>query len=244
MSSIVDSRYLFRFTVFEEWQAVDQNNPLWLRGDFPIEFFLYSLTQFVGHQPSITEACDFTLWLPRHELLLQDNGSRLSSILSWMNVQITEQQAVLQNIASVALSAGTSSRLRIVVVLAHLTALLLDTTDSDSNTIMTDTFENSIIRESMEAFEARSIPATRSAVEALEKFRFQQQSDSVSLESVSSVWRSLRLVLNSFACHVHMSITDIVSSSGSTPITLVPCANTQCLQIIIDPNLLLFLYKD
>ena len=181
MSSIADSKYLFRFTVFEEWQAVDQINPLWLRGDFPIKFFLYLLTQFVGHQPSITEECDFTLWLPRHELLLQDNGSRLSSILSWMNVQITEQQAVLQNIASVALSAGTSSRLRIVVVLAHLTALLLDTTDSDSNTIMTDTFENSIIRESMEAFEARSIPATRSAVEALEKFRFQQQSDSISV---------------------------------------------------------------
>ena len=74
---------------------------------------------------------------------------------------------------------STSSRLQIVVVLAHLTALLLDTTNSDSDTIVTDAFENSIIRESMEAFEARSIPATKSSVEALEKFRFQQQSDSV-----------------------------------------------------------------
>ena len=110
MSSIVDYGYLFRFIVFEEWQAVDQNNPLWLRGDFLIEFCLYSLTQFVDHQPS--KECDFTLWLSRHELLLQDNGSRLSSILSWMNVQITEQQAVLQNIASIALSAGTSERNR------------------------------------------------------------------------------------------------------------------------------------
>ena len=76
---------------------------------------------------------------------------------------------------------STSSRLQIVVVLAHLTALLLDTTNSDSDTIVTDAFENSIIRESMEAFEARSIPATKSSVEALEKFRFQQQSDSVSV---------------------------------------------------------------
>ena len=76
---------------------------------------------------------------------------------------------------------STSSRLQIVVVLAHLTALLLDTTNSDSDTNVTNAFENSIIRESMEAFEARSIPATRSAVEALEKFRFQQQSDSVSV---------------------------------------------------------------
>ncbi|GMY27792.1 NEP1-interacting protein-like 1 [Fagus crenata] len=139
MSSIVDYGYLFRFTVFEEWQAVDQNNPLWLRGDFPIEFCLYSLTQFIGHQPSITEE------------------------------------------SSVALSTGTSSRLQIVVVLAHLTALLLDTTDSDSDTIMTDAFENSIIRESMEAFEAKSIPTTRFAIEALEKFRFQQKSDSISV---------------------------------------------------------------
>uniref|UniRef100_A0A2N9HES2 RING-type domain-containing protein n=1 Tax=Fagus sylvatica TaxID=28930 RepID=A0A2N9HES2_FAGSY len=63
----------------------------------------------------------------------------------------------------------------------HLTALLLDTTDLDSDTIVTDAFQNSIIRESMEAFEAKSIRATKSSVEPLEKFRFQQQSDSVSV---------------------------------------------------------------
>nr|POE68312.1 hypothetical protein CFP56_34332 [Quercus suber] len=79
-----------------------------------------------------------SVWLPKHEVLLQGNGDRLSSSLCDFDIPVENHDPVLQEIASVAGSAGTS-RMPIVVILLRMVKLVMeeiiddDDEDEDSN---------------------------------------------------------------------------------------------------------------
>ncbi|KAK9986580.1 hypothetical protein SO802_031531 [Lithocarpus litseifolius] len=101
--------------------------------------------------------------LSKRELLLQDDGHCLSSLLMDMNVPVEAQEPVLQQISEVARSAGTST------IAIGVTFYLSDGYDNDDEVVDT------IIR----AHEAKLIPPTKSSIEALEKVTLQQELDSV-----------------------------------------------------------------
>ncbi|XP_075663262.1 uncharacterized protein LOC142632816 [Castanea sativa] len=119
------------------------------------------------HEPPTTSYEQISLhrksvWLPKHEVLLQDNGDRLSFLLCDFDIPVENHDPVLQEIASVAGSAGTS-RMPIVVNLLRIVKLEEEL--------------DSVILDSMETYEP--IPATKCSIKALEKVRFQQGLKSV-----------------------------------------------------------------
>ena len=96
--------------------------------------------------------------ISKRELLLQDDGHCLSSMLMDMNVPVEAQERVLQEISEVARSAGTST------ISIGVTFYESDGYDNDDEVV--DTI--------MRAHEAKLIPATKSSIEALEKVTLQQ----------------------------------------------------------------------
>uniref|UniRef100_A0A7N2R7R7 RING-type E3 ubiquitin transferase n=1 Tax=Quercus lobata TaxID=97700 RepID=A0A7N2R7R7_QUELO len=93
-----------------------------------------------------------------HELLLQDDGHCLSSLLMDMNVSVETQERVLQEISEVVRLAGTSP---ISIGVTFYESDGYDNDDEVVNTIMRD-------------HEGKLIRATKSSIEALEKVTLQQ----------------------------------------------------------------------
>uniref|UniRef100_A0A2N9FVG2 RING-type E3 ubiquitin transferase n=1 Tax=Fagus sylvatica TaxID=28930 RepID=A0A2N9FVG2_FAGSY len=195
MSTISDVSYDFLFRVFQSRQPTKNLSKTPHRLDeFPIEFRICELQgveNFIGinHDddepqqplsffhtklPTMTR----TVWLPIHEILLQERGFCLSSLLSDMDVSEEEHEPILQEIASVARLAGTS-RFPIIVVLLQATLVVVEQSEVDETHEVIESHEDDqvldmIMRES----ESKSIPATKSSIEALEKVRFQHGSES------------------------------------------------------------------
>ncbi|KAL4633674.1 hypothetical protein ACB092_04G139600 [Castanea dentata] len=181
-----------KFRVWQESQPRNQPPSQCLDG-FPIEIYMLKVMRLeesldVGnshdHEPPTTSYEQISLhrksvWLPKHEVLLQDNGGRSSSFLCDFDIPVENHDPVLQEIASVAGSAGTS-RMPIVVNLLRMVKLVIeeiiddDDDDEDSNE---EEELDSVILDSMETYEP--IPATKCSIKALEKVRFQQGLKSV-----------------------------------------------------------------
>ncbi|KAK9996080.1 hypothetical protein SO802_020766 [Lithocarpus litseifolius] len=180
-----------KFRVWQESQPRNQPPSQCLDG-FPTEIYMLKVMRLeesldVGNshddEPPSTSYEQISLhrksvWLAKHEVLLQDNGDRLSSSLCDFDIPVENHDPVLQEIASVAGSAGTS-RMPIVVILLRMVKLVIeeiidDDDDEDSNE---EEELDSVILDSMETYEP--IPATKCSIKALEKVRFQQGLNSV-----------------------------------------------------------------
>ena len=193
-----------KFRVGQESQPRNQPPSQCLDG-FPIEIYMLKVMRLeesfdVGNshddEPPTTSYKQISLhrksvWLPKHEVLLQDNGDRLSSSLCDFDIPVENHDPVLQEIASVAGSAGTS-RMPIVVILLRMVKIvieeIIDDDDENSNEDKEEVIEeidddddedsneeeelDSVILDSMETYEP--IPATKCSIKALEKVRFQQ----------------------------------------------------------------------
>ena len=141
-----------KFRVWQESQPRNQPPSQCLDG-FPIEIYMLKVMRLeesldVGNshddEPPTTSYKQISLhrksvWLPKHEVLLQDNGDRLSSSLCDFDIPVENHDPVLQEIASVAGSAGTS-RMPNVVILLRMVKLVIeeiidddDDDDEDSN---------------------------------------------------------------------------------------------------------------
>ncbi|GMY08079.1 NEP1-interacting protein-like 1 [Fagus crenata] len=158
---------------------------------FPIIFRICQLkkgTTFIGDEAEprstsqIRSERSTTFWLQKSELPLQDNDFRLSSLLTNMNVLAINIEPVLQKISCLTRSdrTVTSELLLIVVFLVYMT-VEQQQQQPDSITIDESHALDAVTLESMETFEARPIPTTKSSIEALEKVRLQPQSVSVSV---------------------------------------------------------------
>ena len=182
MSALLDDSNPFLFNVFQSRNPTSETTPH-EPDDFPVEFRVCAYERvhekFVGldgepvQEPYLAfdhtrfPTLITTVWLPKTEVLLQDNYGLLSALLSDMNVSEEErQQPVLQAIASVAQSAGTS-RFPIIVVIMQ--SFLVTTTWTQVHEE-----EEEDLWESSES--SYPIPATKSSIEALEKDKFQQDS--------------------------------------------------------------------
>ena len=205
-----------KFRVWQESQPRNQPPSQCLDG-FPIEIYMLKVMRLeesldVGNshddEPPTTSYEQISLhrksvWLPKHEVLLQDNGDRLSSSLCDFDIPVENHDPVLQEIASVAGSAVTS-RMPNVVILLRMVKLVIeeiiddddddddgedsngeeedeevieeidDDDDEDSNV---EEELDSVILDSMETYEP--IPATKCSIKALEKVRFQQGLNSI-----------------------------------------------------------------
>lgn len=116
-------------------------------------------------------------FLTKHELMLHDNGAILRSLFRGLNIPEELHGAVLQLIATIVVSAGTS-RMPIIVDLLNMftvkTGMVMPQYSSHVDEVL-----DTVILESIENYEPKPTPATKSSVRALEKFKFQQGSSSV-----------------------------------------------------------------
>ena len=120
-----------------------------------VEVFRIPITSSLGGG-NITRVIRHRLSI--RELLLQDDGHCLSSLLMDMNVLVETQERVLQEISEVVRSAGTSP---ISIGVTFYESDGYDNDDEVVDTIMRD-------------HEGKLIPATKSSIEALEKVTLQQ----------------------------------------------------------------------
>ncbi|GMY26824.1 RING-H2 finger protein ATL20-like [Fagus crenata] len=211
----------FSFRVYQQTRAMNHMRD----GDmFPIIFRICQLKKvmtFIGDEAEprfisqIRSERRTTFWLSKSQLPLQHNDFRLSQLLTNMNVPAMNIEPVLQKISCLARldTTATSELLPIVVFLVYMT---VEQQQPDSNAL------DAVTLESMETFEARPIPATKSSIEALEKV----QSVSVSVSVGECIICLQEFEIGSEV--TRMSITEIVSSSGWRLVTTVPCADTQC----------------
>ncbi|KAK9995998.1 hypothetical protein SO802_020684 [Lithocarpus litseifolius] len=112
--------------------------------------------------------------LTKHELMLHDNGAVLCSLFRGLNIPEEFHGTLLQLIATIAASAGTSRMPIFVDSLKTFTVMVMPQYSSHVYEVL-----DTVILESMEDYEPKPTPATKSSVRALEKFRFQQGSSSV-----------------------------------------------------------------
>ncbi|GMY08072.1 NEP1-interacting protein-like 1 [Fagus crenata] len=172
----------FSFRVYQQTRPMNHMRD----GDmFPIIFHICRLKKvmtFIGDEAEPRSTSQIrserrtTFWFQKSEFPLQDNDFRISSLLTNINVPAINIEPVLQKISCLA----RSELLPIVVFLVYMT-VELQQQQPDSITIDESHALDAVTLESMETFEARPIPATKSSIEALEKVRLQPQSVSVSV---------------------------------------------------------------
>ncbi|KAK7836966.1 uncharacterized protein LOC112031846 [Quercus suber] len=118
-----------------------------------------------------------SFFLSKHELMLHDNGAVLRSLFRGLDIPEEYHGTVSQLIATIASSAGTSRMPIFVDWLYTFTVKTVMVMPQYSSYV--DEELDTVILESMENYEPKPTPATKSSVRALEKFRFHQGSSSV-----------------------------------------------------------------
>lgn len=145
---------------------------------FPIEFRTRKLVKtekYVGNCPEPVDSYQRayswskSVWLPRHQVLLHDNGARLLSLLRDLDTQLENPAAVSRNIARVAASAKSSRMPIVVKLLITVKVTRIDDYEFSSQHVLDDT----VILNSIETYEFKPVPATNSSIENLDKVRFQ-----------------------------------------------------------------------
>lgn len=145
---------------------------------FPIEFRTRKLVKtekYVGNCPEPVDSYQHvyswskSVWLPRHQVLLHDNGARLLSLLRDLDNQLENPAAVSRNIARVAASAKSSRMPIVVKLLITVKVTRIDDYEFSSQQVLDDT----VILNSIETYEFKPVPATNSSIENLDKVRFQ-----------------------------------------------------------------------
>ncbi|KAK7836965.1 hypothetical protein CFP56_021819 [Quercus suber] len=178
-----------KFYDFQIWQwpsqATNQQQPQIEVDDksevFLIEFHVTKVNQqknYIGNsQEPVSSheqtASDITrlVFLSKHEMMSQDlNGGCLCSLLREFEIPVEDHGNMIQQIVGLA---GTST-MPIVVDIKHVELMVVVVPIVDS---VRD--YDTIILDSMETYEPKSIPATKSSIEALEKIMFQPSSNSI-----------------------------------------------------------------
>ena len=97
----------------------------------------------------------------------------MSSLHSDMDVSEEEHEPILREIASIARLAGTS-RFPIIVVLLQAALVVVEQSKVDeSHEVIESHEDDQVLDMIMRELDSKSIPATKSSIEALEKVRFQ-----------------------------------------------------------------------
>ncbi|GMY20636.1 RING-H2 finger protein ATL16-like [Fagus crenata] len=142
MTTISNDSYDLLFRVFQSRKPTKNlSKTLHRLDEFPIEFRICELQRvenFIGLNQDVNEpqqplsffhtklpTMTRTVWLPKHEILLQERGFCLSSLLSDMDVSEEEHDPILQEIASVARMSSTS-RFPIIVVLLQAMLVVVE----------------------------------------------------------------------------------------------------------------------
>ena len=178
-----------KFCDFQIWQqpsqATNQEQPQIEVDDksnvFLIVFHITTVNQqknYIGNSQEPVSSHEQTTsdtrleFLPKHEVMSQDiNGGCLCSLLREFEIPVEDHGTMIQQI--VGLMAGTST-MPIVVDIVHVDIMEIVVPIVDS---VRD--YDTIILDSMETYEPKYIPATKSSIKALEKIMFQPSSNSI-----------------------------------------------------------------
>ncbi|KAF3964743.1 hypothetical protein CMV_010997 [Castanea mollissima] len=148
---------------------------------FRIEFHVIKAIQqknYIGNSQEPVTAYEYITneinrleFFSKHQLMSQDiNCGRLHSLLREFEIAVEDHGAMIQQIVGLA----RTSTMPIVVDIKHvdLMEIVVPSVDPvrDYDTIILD---------SMETYEPKSIPATKSSIEALEKIMFQPSPNSI-----------------------------------------------------------------
>lgn len=151
---------------------------LQLLDGFPIELRTRKLVKteiYVGNCPQPVDSYQHvfswstSIWLPRPQVLLHDNGARLLSLLRDLDTQLENPTAVSRKIARVAASAKRSRMPIVVKLLITVKVTRFDDYEFSSQQVLDDT----VVLNSMETYEFKPVPATNFSIENLDKVRFQ-----------------------------------------------------------------------
>jgi len=189
MPSSSNSLYGFRFRVGQRRHSPPINNLSHahphMPDEVPIEFHVtecQEIKKFIGDDDRPVSIAlmrsptrSRTFWVPKYAALLCDGGARMLSLLSDVGVPADHREAVLRDIslAAAARSAGTETS-AIGVTLEHMSMVFVEVDDDESEDVM-----DIVLRESMAVDVLRPIPATRSAIERLEKVTFEDGFESI-----------------------------------------------------------------
>ena len=172
----------------------------------------------------ITSNIERLLWLSKHEVVSQDiNGGCLYSLLREFEIPVEDHGTMVQQVAGLA---GTSIRMPIVVDIIYVELMEIEVPIVDL-VLNYDT----IILDSMETYEPKSIPATKSSIEALEKIRFQPSSNLIQECSICLEEFQIGFEVTSMPCsHVYHGkcIGKWLQTSHFCPLCRYPMPNNAC----------------
>ena len=231
----------FRIFDFQIWQRpsqpTNQQQPQIEVDDeskvFCIEFHMLKVNQrknYIGNSQEpvssyeeITSNIERLLWLSKHEVMSQDiDGDCLYSLLREFEIPVEDHGTMVQQVAGLA---GTS-RMPIVVDIIYV-----ELTEIEAPIVDLVLDYDTIILDSMVTYKPKSIPATKSSIEALEKIRFQPSSNSIQECSICLEEFQIRFEVTSMPCsHVYHGkcIGKWLQTSHFCPLCRYPMPNNAC----------------